>query len=48
MTWLLILVIAAVLVGILWSLASRIGRGYNVRSPGETNKGVEKPEARKR
>jgi hypothetical protein len=48
MAWLLILVIVMIVVGVLWSLASRVGRGYNVRSQDGSNGGVEGPDIRKR
>ena len=31
MTWLVILVAILILVGVIWSLASRVGRGFDVK-----------------
>lgn len=42
MTWLLILVIVVVLVGLIWSLASRVGRGYGVKPKEEAKPGAKK------
>ncbi|MDH3688140.1 MAG: hypothetical protein OEU36_01485 [Gammaproteobacteria bacterium] len=42
MTWLLILVIVLILAGVVWGLASRVGRGFDVKQKKLTKSEAEK------